>query len=93
MLKTYKNKNLIKRKRKKEEQLVAVPLFGGDNRDRTDDLLNAIQTRSQLRYAPKSNDTIIISGESCFVNLFLILFSMKFLRVDKVKKEFIMILF
>ena len=67
--------------------------FGGDDRDRTDDLLNAIQTRSQLRYAPKSNDTIIISGESCFVNLFLILFSMKFLRVDKVKKEFIMILF
>ena len=26
---------------------------GGDNRDRTDDLLNAIQTLSQLSYIPK----------------------------------------
>lgn len=26
--------------------------FGGDDRDRTDDLLNAIQTLSQLSYAP-----------------------------------------
>ena len=28
-------------------------LFGGDGRDRTDDLLNAIQALSQLSYAPK----------------------------------------
>ena len=27
--------------------------FGGDNRDRTDDLLNAIQALSQLSYIPK----------------------------------------
>ena len=26
--------------------------FGGDNRDRTDDLLNAIQALSQLSYIP-----------------------------------------
>ena len=29
-----------------------IYLFGGDNRDRTDDLLNAIQTLSQLSYIP-----------------------------------------
>ena len=34
--------------------------FGGDDRDRTDDLLNAIQTRSQLRYAPISNFTYLL---------------------------------
>ena len=28
--------------------------FGGDNRDRTDDLLNAIQALSQLSYIPVS---------------------------------------
>lgn len=28
-------------------------LFGGADRDRTGDLLNAIQTRSQLRHGPK----------------------------------------
>ena len=27
-------------------------VFGGDGRDRTDDLLNAIQALSQLSYAP-----------------------------------------
>ena len=27
--------------------------FGGDNRDRTDDLLNAIQALSQLSYIPE----------------------------------------
>ncbi len=29
------------------------PLLGGDGRDRTDDLLNAIQALSQLSYIPK----------------------------------------
>ena len=33
--------------------------FGGDNRDRTDDLLNAIQALSQLSYIPiKDSDMI-----------------------------------
>ena len=32
----------------------------GDDRDRTDDLLNAIQTRSQLRYAPVGTVTPIL---------------------------------
>ena len=34
-------------------------LFGGDNRDRTDDLLNAIQALSQLSYIPV---TLIINS-------------------------------
>ena len=32
--------------------MVSVLFGGGDEGDRTLDLLNAIQTRSQLRYAP-----------------------------------------
>ena len=35
-----------------ENRMVSVLFAGGDDRDRTDDLLNAIQTRSQLRYTP-----------------------------------------
>ena len=31
-----------------------LPLFGGDKRDRTADLLNAIQALSQLSYTPNS---------------------------------------
>ena len=30
-----------------------LPLFGGDKRDRTADLLNAIQALSQLSYTPE----------------------------------------
>ena len=33
--------------------------FGGDNRDRTDDLLNAIQALSQLSYIPIKNSNMI----------------------------------
>ena len=33
--------------------MVIVFMFGGDNRDRTDDLLNANQSLSQLSYIPK----------------------------------------
>lgn len=35
--------------------------IGGDNRDRTDDLLNAIQALSQLSYIPKlfCNDMLL----------------------------------
>ncbi|MBP2649648.1 MAG: hypothetical protein H6Q74_473, partial [Firmicutes bacterium] len=32
--------------------------YGGDEEDRTPDLLNAIQTRSQLRYTPIVNQFI-----------------------------------
>ena len=40
-------------KAKKKTRNLSIPgLFGGDNRDRTDDLLNAIQALSQLSYAP-----------------------------------------
>ena len=33
--------------------------FGGDNRDRTDDLLNAIQALSQLSYIPIKDSNMI----------------------------------
>ena len=33
--------------------------FGGDEGDRTPDLLNAIQALSQLSYAPKALQTIL----------------------------------
>ncbi len=38
---------------KEKDLLSQVFFFGGDGRDRTDDLLNAIQALSQLSYAPK----------------------------------------
>ena len=38
------------RKHKKRDP--KVPLIGGADRDRTDDLLNAIQALSQLSYSP-----------------------------------------
>ena len=34
--------------------LQTITNYGGANRDRTDDLLNAIQTLSQLSYGPQS---------------------------------------
>ena len=40
-------------KNQKPPKIGGFPLFGGDYRDRTDDLLNAIQALSQaIRYAP-----------------------------------------
>jgi hypothetical protein len=36
----------------KRRQATACLLFGGDKRDRTADLLNAIQALSQLSYTP-----------------------------------------
>ena len=41
---------------------------GGDEGDRTPDLLNAIQALSQLSYAPKSFTSDIIRKKSPFVN-------------------------
>ena len=45
--------------------------FGGDEGDRTPDLLNAIQALSQLSYAPKSFTCDIIRKKTSFVNTFL----------------------
>ena len=39
--------------KRKESSYRYSLFFGGDGRDRTDDLLNAIQALSQLSYAPK----------------------------------------
>ena len=44
---------------------------GGDEGDRTPDLLNAIQALSQLSYAPKSFTNDIIRKKGYFVNSFL----------------------
>ena len=43
---------------------------GGDEGDRTPDLLNAIQALSQLSYAPKSFTSDIIRKKAGFVNIF-----------------------
>ena len=47
-------------------------MFGGDDRDRTDYLLNAIQALSQVSYAPIT-DTII-SKLTVFVNILFFFF-------------------
>ena len=39
-----------------------LPLFGGDKRDRTADLLNAIQALSQLSYTPMLPETLDFAG-------------------------------
>jgi hypothetical protein len=53
-------------------------LFGGDKRDRTADLLNAIQALSQLSYTPKetvaSATMNIIRTSGAFVNSFFRIF-------------------
>ena len=41
-------------KRKRTPQKARFFRFGGDGRDRTVDLLNAIQALSQLSYAPRA---------------------------------------
>ena len=51
--------------------MAVVFSFGGDEGDRTPDLLNAIQALSQLSYAPKSFTSDIIRKKGCFVNSFL----------------------
>ena len=37
-------------------------VFGGDKRDRTADLLNAIQALSQLSYTPMCSETLDFTG-------------------------------
>ena len=44
---------LCLRNKKRQDRLVLSFLLGGDDRDRTDYLLNAIQALSQVSYAPK----------------------------------------
>ena len=68
-----------KNKYKKGPETIAVsgPFSGGDNRDRTDDLLNAIQALSQLSYTPESfsfGTSVSIAGEFLFVNDYFSLF-------------------
>ena len=40
------------------ENLVNPAIFGGDKRDRTADLLNAIQALSQLSYTPMEPEAL-----------------------------------
>ncbi len=50
----------LQNKQKTANFLVCCLFFGGDGRDRTDDLLNAIQALSQLSYAPISLQALIL---------------------------------
>ena len=71
-------------KSKNTEAFASV--FGGDKRDRTADLLNAIQALSQLSYTPiiaafevfLSATGVILSKRLSFVNNFFKLFSFYF---------------
>ena len=73
----FQKPSVLKNKRKNRYNpwvVTVFPLFGGDNRDRTDDLLNAIQALSQLSYTPihmKLTQTIInYTTFFLFVNTF-----------------------
>ena len=60
--------------KKKNSRCYCIDCFlGGDNRDRTADLLNAIQALSQLSYTPicSLGTGTIISNNSANVNPFL----------------------
>ena len=46
--------------RNKKSERICVRIFGGDKRDRTADLLNAIQALSQLSYTPIGD--LVVSG-------------------------------
>ncbi len=48
---------------------VHLERFGGANRNRTDDLLNAIQALSQLSYGPTPGDAGTVSGEEDGANI------------------------
>ena len=63
-------------KQKQLAQKCELFLFGGDKRDRTADLLNAIQALSQLSYTP-------ISGDALNYTIFIAACQGKFLNTDK----------
>ena len=82
----------------KEESLETIwfqgfPLIGGDKRDRTADLLNAIQALSQLSYTPMFNFCCFADRTNCilaeyypFVNYFFV-----FLPIEREEREFFVI--
>ena len=47
---------------RKRLQIFRFGAFGGDKRDRTADLLNAIQALSQLSYTPMLPETLDFAG-------------------------------
>ena len=53
LLTFFHNQSKSRKTKSTENRMVSVLFGGGDEGDRTLDLLNAIQTRSQLRYAPE----------------------------------------
>ena len=57
-----KNKTQEKNRRSLETQGFLRFLVGGDKRDRTADLLNAIQALSQLSYTPMLPETLDFAG-------------------------------
>ena len=50
--------------------------FGGDEGDRTPDLLNAIQALSQLSYAPKALHALLYGKKRALSIVFLLLFTL-----------------
>ena len=52
------------------ENFVNPVIFGGDKRDRTADLLNAIQALSQLSYTPMSKEYITRRRAFCQAEIF-----------------------
>ena len=56
----------VQRSEKSERRCVRI--FGGDKRDRTADLLNAIQALSQLSYTP-IGDSVLFAVFSCGTNV------------------------
>jgi hypothetical protein len=60
---------------KEEPEILRFRVLGGDKRDRTADLLNAIQALSQLSYTPielvrTDGTNVILAGHFPFVNQF-----------------------
>ena len=56
--------------------MAAVFQFGGDEGDRTPDLLNAIQALSQLSYAPKALHALLYGKKRALSIVFLLLFTL-----------------
>ena len=67
------SKRKIKNHASRQTRMATGLSFGGDEGDRTPDLLNAIQALSQLSYAPKSFTNDIIRKNTPFVNSFLLM--------------------
>ena len=53
---------MLKHQNKTTKRWLCGLVFGGDKRDRTADLLNAIQAHSQLSYTPTFNSSALFAA-------------------------------